>query len=90
MAEQKLRVYLETSFVSYLTGGETDNAKIASDQAYSRQCWRLDMSDTAIIDEVRAIRRQIAEECGNDLRKITEHAKEVTRRFLGQPKLSAV
>lgn len=48
------------------------------------------MSDTAIIDEVRAIRRQIAEECGNDLRKITEHAKEATRRFLGQSKLSAV
>ena len=48
------------------------------------------MSDTAIIDEVRAIRRQIAEECGNDLRKITEHAKEVTRPFLGQPKLSVV
>ena len=48
------------------------------------------MSDTAIIDEVRAIRRQIAEECGNDLRKITEHAKEVTRRFLGQPKPSVV
>ena len=39
MAEQKLKVYLETSFVSYLTGGETDNAKIASDQAYSRQWW---------------------------------------------------
>ena len=39
MAEQKLKVYLETSFVSYLTGGETDNARIASEQAYSRQWW---------------------------------------------------
>ena len=28
MAEQKLKVYLETSFVSYLTGGETDNARL--------------------------------------------------------------
>ena len=46
------------------------------------------MSDTAIIEEVRAIRHQIAEECGNDLRKITAHAKEVTRRFLGPAKLS--
>lgn len=46
------------------------------------------MSDTAIVDEVRAIRHQIAAECGNDLRKITEHAKEVTRRFLGQAKLA--
>ena len=33
------------------------------------------MSDTAIMEEVRAIRRQIAEECGNDLRKITAHVK---------------
>ena len=41
-------------------------------------------------NRIRAIHRQIAEECGNDLRKITEHAKEATRRFLGQPKLSAV
>lgn len=39
MAEQKLKVYLETSFVSYLTGGETDNVRIASDQAYSRLWW---------------------------------------------------
>lgn len=39
MADPKLKVYLETSFVSYLTGGETDNAKIASDQAYSRRWW---------------------------------------------------
>lgn len=42
------------------------------------------MSDTAIIDEVRAVRHQIASECGNDLRKITELAKEATRRFLNQ------
>ena len=32
----KLKVYLETSFVSYLTGGATPNAKIAADQAYTR------------------------------------------------------
>ena len=31
----KLKVYLETSFVSYLTGGATPNAKIAADQAYT-------------------------------------------------------
>ena len=35
--ETKLKVYLETSFVSYLTGGLTTNAKIAADQAYTRQ-----------------------------------------------------
>ena len=37
--EAKLKVYLETSFVSYLTGGLTTNAKIAADQAYTRQWW---------------------------------------------------
>ena len=36
---KKLRVYLETSFVSYLTGKETTNAKIASDQAHTRRWW---------------------------------------------------
>ena len=40
------------------------------------------MSDTAIIDEVRIARHQLAEECGNDLRKITARAKEMTSRFL--------
>ena len=38
-SETKLKVYLETSFVSYLTGGATPNAKIAADQAYTRQWW---------------------------------------------------
>ena len=37
--EEKLKVYLETSFVSYLTGGGTPNAKIAADQAYTRLWW---------------------------------------------------
>lgn len=37
---KKLQVYLETSFVSYLTGRETTNAKIASDQAHTRRWWQ--------------------------------------------------
>ena len=41
------------------------------------------MPDTAIIDEVRVVRHQIAVECGNDLRQITVQAKEVARQFLG-------
>ena len=41
------------------------------------------MSDTAIIDEVRVVRHQIAAECGNDLRKITAQAKELTSQLLG-------
>ena len=44
MGENKLKVYLETSFVSYLTGGATPNAKIAADQAYTRQWWEIEKS----------------------------------------------
>ena len=35
----RLKVYLETSFVSYLTGDATVNAKIAVDQAFTRLWW---------------------------------------------------
>ena len=37
---KKLNVYLESSFVSYLTGRDTADAKIAADQAYTRAWWR--------------------------------------------------
>ena len=37
--KQKLKVYLETSFVSYLTGRPTTREPIASWQAASRQWW---------------------------------------------------
>ena len=30
----KLKVYVESSFVCYLTGDQTANAKISADQAY--------------------------------------------------------
>ena len=30
----RLKVYIETSFVSYLTGGPTSDAKVASDPGY--------------------------------------------------------
>ena len=45
-SETKLKVYLETSFVSYLTGGATPNAKIAADQAYTRQWWECEKDKT--------------------------------------------
>ena len=35
--KEKLKVYLESGFVSYLTGRETDDAKIAADQAHTRR-----------------------------------------------------
>ena len=46
--ESKLKVYLETSFVSYLTGGATINAKIAADQAYTRQWWECEKDKVLI------------------------------------------
>ena len=38
----KPKVYLETSFISYLTGRETSNVKIAADQAYTRRWWEVE------------------------------------------------
>ena len=38
-----LKVYLETSFVSYFTGRVTDDAKIAADQAYTRR-WMIEQA----------------------------------------------
>ena len=38
----KLKVYLETSFVNYLTGRSTSNVKIATEQAYTRQWWETE------------------------------------------------
>ena len=38
----RLKVYLETSFVNYLTGRLTSNVKIASEQAYTRQWWETE------------------------------------------------
>ena len=37
--DKRLKVYLETSFVSYLTGRPTTREPIASWQASSRQWW---------------------------------------------------
>ena len=36
----ELKVYLESSFVSYLTGRETDDVKIAECQVYTRIWWK--------------------------------------------------
>lgn len=40
--------------------------------------------DDAIIQEVRAIRHQIAQDCGNDVHKISEHADEAYEAFLAR------
>jgi len=78
---KRLKVYLETSFVSYLTGDATVDAKVAADQAFTRLWWRHPMSDTSIVDEVREIRHRIAEECENNLQKITAYANEIAKRL---------
>ena len=36
-SEDRPKVYLETSFMFYLTGRETTDQKIASEQAYTRK-----------------------------------------------------
>ena len=38
-SEDRPKVYLETSFMFYLTGRETTDQKIASEQAYTRKWW---------------------------------------------------
>ena len=35
----KPRVYLETSFISYMAGKETTNVKIVAEQAWPRKWW---------------------------------------------------
>ena len=37
--DNKPKVYLETSFLFYLTGRETDDVKVAAEQAYTRKWW---------------------------------------------------
>jgi len=41
-------------------------------------------TDNEIIREVREIRHQIAESCGNDIRKIIEHANKAYEAFLAR------
>ena len=48
----RLKVYLETSFVSYLTGDVTANAKVAADQAYTKLWWERERSKCDIFVSV--------------------------------------
>ena len=38
----RLKVYLETSFVCYLTGSPTSDARVASNQAFTRKWWETE------------------------------------------------
>lgn len=40
--------------------------------------------DDSIIQEVRAVRRRIAQDCENDVRKITQHADKAYEAFLAR------
>ncbi|MCC6125928.1 MAG: hypothetical protein IT426_13265 [Pirellulales bacterium] len=44
------------------------------------------MFEDPIVEEVRAIRAQIAAECDHDFHKISERAKEFQNRFAGRIK----
>ena len=39
MGQKRAKVYLETSFISYMVGKDTTNAKIAAEQAWTRKWW---------------------------------------------------
>ena len=53
------RHYVETSFVCYLTGDPTPNAKIAADQAYTRQWWDEELNICDV-----CVSRHVFDECG--------------------------
>ena len=55
---KKLKVYVETSFVCYLTGDATTDPKVAADQAYTRQWWRSERSGVEI-----CVSRYVYAEC---------------------------
>ena len=60
MENEKLKVYLETSFVSYLTGGATADARIAADQAHTRLWWNVERGKVEMFVSGYTIA-----ECGN-------------------------
>ena len=37
--------------------------------------------DAALVDEVRATRHRVAEECGHDIMKIIEHAEKAAKEL---------
>ena len=45
VGEDRPKVYFETSFMFYLTGRETTDQKIASEQAYTRKWWEEERSE---------------------------------------------
>ena len=47
---------------------------------------RIAMFEDPIVEEVHAIRAQIAAECDHDFHKISERAKEFQKRFAAQIK----
>ena len=103
MAERmKLKVYLESSFVSYLTGRETDDAKIAADQAHTRR-WMREQADLCelrisqfVVDEsVKGPQDDVARReafmrgkkfAAADMRKVSRLAKQLLKEHALPPK----
>ena len=103
MAEKnKLKVYLESSFVSYLTGRETDDAKIAADQAHTRRWMReqaplceLHISQFVIDESVKGPRADVARReefirgkkfATADIQKVAQLAKQLLKEHALPPK----
>ncbi len=86
--KQRLKVYCETSFWSYLNGGRTPLSHIAVKQAFTRQWWET-IAPTCdvyvsqhvggeaedgdpIMEEIYAIRRKISERYGHNIHRYIE------------------
>ena len=75
--QKKLKVYVETSFVCYLTGDPTPNAKIAADQAYTRQWWDANANSVDV-----CVSEFVANECELGREDAVARRLEVVRRLL--------
>ena len=89
MAEVKKKVYLETSFVSYLTGRATTREPVASWQAASRQWWEavrpscdLFVSRYVVMEAEKGDAEQVA--------RRTEVIRDIPRLDVGHEKIEEV
>ena len=75
--EDMLKVYLETSFVCYLTGDPTSNAKIAADQAYTRQWWNEEKRECEVF-----VSKYVVGECSVGRSDAVERRDEILRQLM--------
>lgn len=74
--EKKLKVYIETSFVSYLTGRATTREPIASWQATSRQWWEAVRPSCDLFVSEHVL-NEIQEGAPNDVAKRADAIRDI-------------